>query len=89
MTQKVNFSKEDRCVIAEFVFSHQTDVLIVSDCKKLIEVLAKHNLIVGEEEWIDNINNKAPGIVEEIAKILSEKISDEQGTEIMAEYYGK
>ena len=83
----INFSKEDRFVIAEFVFSNETDILILSDCIKLVEVLAKHNLIEGKDEWIDNINNKAPGIVDAITKIVGEKISAAQGKEIMNEYY--
>lgn len=87
--KRYDFSKEDRYVIAEFVYSDQADILIVSDCTKLVEVLAKHNIIIGKEEWLEHIDNKAPGIVGSIKKILTDNVSEEQGKEIMNEYYGK
>ena len=87
--KRYDFSKEDRYVIAEFVFSDQADVLIVSDCTKLVEVLAKHGIIVGKDEWMEHIDNKAQGIVSSLRKILTERVAMDQGKEIMNEYYGK
>lgn len=87
--KRYDFSKEDRYVIAEFVFSDQSDILIVSDCTKLVEVLAKHGIIVGKDEWMEHIDNKAQGIVSSLRKILTERVAVDQGKEIMNEYYGK
>lgn len=85
----IQFTKEERTVIAEFVYSKEADILIVSDCKNLVDVLAKHNLISNKEELLKKIDEKHSGIVGELSQITMTKISPEQGKEIMDEYFGR
>ncbi len=85
----IPFTKEERTVIAEFVYSKGADILIVSDCTKLVEVLANHNLISNKEELLKKIDEKHPDIVRHLSALLTTKVSSKQGEEIMDEYFGK
>jgi hypothetical protein len=85
----MNFTKDEKNIIAEFVFSFQTDVLIVSDAERLVEVLAKHGLITDKENWCKRISDKDGSVCSELFEVVGQKIPDEQGKEIMDEYYGR
>lgn len=85
----IDFTKDERNIIAEFVFSFQTDVLIVSDAQKLVDVLAKHELITDKENWHKRIADKDPAVCSELLGIVGQKIPDDQGDAIMNEYYGR
>ncbi len=83
----IDFTKNERNAIAEFVFSFQTDVLIVSDATDLVDVLANHEFITDKDNWNKRISDKDSGVCNELIKIIEEKISKEQGKSIMDEYY--
>jgi len=84
----IQFTLEERTIIADFVYSEQQDILIVTDATKLIEVLAKHKLIEDKEGWLRRVEEKEPRTVADLLHLLKTKISDEQGTSIMDEYMG-
>lgn len=86
-----DFNKKDRSAIAEFIFSKETDVLIKSDTMDVIITLHKHRIIDDKKqrELVAAVNLQHIGIVGEISGILLSNISDEQGSGIMDEYYGK
>lgn len=84
----IDFTQKERTIIAEFVYSKQQDILIIADAEKLIEVLATHKLISNKEEWLMKIKQKEP-FLDDLDLVLKTKISDEQGTQIMDEYFGK
>ena len=83
----MEFTKEERNAIAEFVFSFQADVLIISDATRLIDVLAAHELLSDKENWQKRITAQDPNVCRELFEIIGKKISNEQGKEIMDEYY--
>jgi hypothetical protein len=84
----IQLTKEQRNVIAEFVFSYKTDVLIISDAEDLIKVLADCKLISNKKELLKKVEDKTDGIADELFNLLTAKISKEQIEEIMKEYYG-
>lgn len=84
----IDFTKEERAAIAEYVYGYENDILIASDGDKLLEVLSKHKLIDNHDELKEALNNKADGIADKLLDLLHEKVSIEQGTEIMNEYFG-
>lgn len=86
---KFNFTKEERNTIAEFVYSYQQDILIVSDAKNVLDVLNTHK-IIDIDQYIElkkGVEEKTPGVTHAIANSIFGTISKEQGGEIMAEYY--
>lgn len=84
----IPFTKEERNTIAEFIFSQQSDILIISDATNLVEVLAKHELTSKKEELLKQISDKSENIIPVLNSILHSKIPSEQGNQIMDEYYG-
>lgn len=85
----IPFTKEERTIIAEFVYSNEQDILIITDAIKLIDVLYNHKLIDTAGNWLKRVEEKEPKIIADLDLILKTKISDEQGTSIMDEYYGR
>ncbi len=85
----IDFNKKDRYIIAEFVFSYQTDVLIKDDAQKLIDVLDKHGLIEDAQKFRQDVENNTGGAPRRLDAILVGKIPSEQGNAIMQEYYGR
>ena len=85
-----NLNQKERTIIAEFVFSNQTDVLIKSDVIKLIELFFNHKIITDEVRMIlvKEVNANKSGVISEINGLLSDNIPEEQGKQIMSEYYG-
>lgn len=86
--EKIDFTKEEREIIAEFVYGYEQDILIVSDAEKVLEVLNNKNLIDNYKELVNGIKNKNNGTADAIMDTLFLKIADEQGNEIMNEYMG-
>lgn len=84
----IDFTKKERFIIAEYVYSYQQDILIVSDAIKLLEVLKSHNLMSDDEhETLKyRIDNKSDGITDDLMKLLESKVSKEQGISIIDEY---
>ena len=85
---KIPFTKEEKNIIAEFVYSCHQDILIITDAIKLIDVLYNHKLIDTAGNWLKRVEDKEPGIIADLDLILKTKISSEQGSEIMDEYLG-
>ena len=85
-----NLNQEERTIIAEFVFSNQTDVLIKSDVIKLIELFFKQDVIDAKtkDQLIKEVNSNSIGIVDKVNQLLDSKIDKKQGKAIMNEYYG-
>lgn len=79
-----DFTKGDRSAIAEFIFSHATAI-------DVIMVLRDHDIIDDNKQksLVAAVNLQHIGIIGEISQILLSNISDEQGGDIMDEYYGK
>lgn len=86
--EKIDFTKEEREIIAEFVYSYEQDILIVSDAESVLEVLNNKGLLTNYKELLKEIKNRTSGTVDAIMDVLFSKISDKQGTEIMNEYMG-
>src|SRR3954464_3797627 len=84
----IEFTEKEKETIAEFVHGHESDTLIVPEATNLIEVLAKHKLITDREIWLKKVQDKTAGFTDDLMLLLKTKISDEQGTAIMHEYYG-
>ena len=87
--KKIDFTEEERSIIAEYVFSHKVDILIVSDATDLLEVLNKYNLVEDYEGLKNGIANKENGITDKLLSLLMSKVPKEHGVEIMDEYFGR
>ena len=85
-----DFTKQQRNVIAEFVYSNETEILIKSDIRKLVEVFLDKNLIDNQhsEALNEKIENNVP-VVEELSEILLTSIEENEGKKIMDEYFGR
>jgi cell division GTPase FtsZ len=86
--KRIDFTKDERYAIAEYVYSQETDILIINDATRLLDVLNKHNLLDNYESLTRSVENKVSGIIGAITNILYLKVSAEQIEEIMKEYYG-
>lgn len=74
-------------VIAEYVFSYQTDVLIKSDGLKLVDVLYKHNLVTQPCLWKDKIKAGGDTVAGELFHHLYNIFTVDKLDEIMNNYY--
>lgn len=85
----IDFTKKERFIIAEYVYSYERDILIINDAKKLLEVLKNHNLITDDEyETLKyKIDNKSDDLTNDLLNLLESKVSKEQGVSIMDEYF--
>ncbi|MEK6882862.1 MAG: hypothetical protein AABY22_24780 [Nanoarchaeota archaeon] len=83
----INFTKEERNAIAEYIHSFKQDILIKSDAIKLVDVLNNHNLIEGVAGWKKDIENNSPDISEALCMLIYEGVSLKQMKGILAEYY--
>lgn len=86
--KRIDFTKDERYAIAEYVYSEEADILIINDVTRLLDVLEKHNLLYNYESLTKSVENKVSGIIGAITNILYLKVSAEQIEEIMKEYYG-
>ena len=83
----IDFTQEQQVVIAEFVSATGTDTLIKTEAEKLINVLIEHKLIEDKEGWLKKLEDKHPDLVNHLLNVLQLSIPDEQGGQIMADYY--
>lgn len=84
-------NKEERNVIADFIHSHHSNLLIKSDLLKLIDVLYNHQIINHQKkiELAICINIGKGDAVISLKNILGLKIDNYVIQSIMNEYYGK
>lgn len=87
--KQLSFTQEERTIIAEYIFSYQTDILIKGDVLSLLDLFLKKELITKDEHVRldqDIFDNKCD--LSKINRLLSDKISYELKNKIMQEYYG-
>lgn len=89
-TKELTFAQEERTIIAEFIFSYQTGILIKGDALSVLDLFLKKELITeNEHERLDqDVMDNKNDISTTIARLLSDKISYSIKNEIMNEYYG-
>lgn len=89
-TKELTFNKEQRTVIAEYIFSYQTGVLIKGDALSVLDLFYKKDLMTKEvyEHLDQDVMSNKNDIANKIARLLSDKISYEMKNKIMTEYYG-
>ena len=85
-----DFTKEERLVIAEFVYSYDTDILIKSDAISLVDLFIDKYFVDSQHasQLKDNINNNVP-VLEEMIEILFTCVEEKEGQNIMNEYFGR
>jgi hypothetical protein len=88
--EEITLSQDEKSVIAEFIFSYQTDVLIKSDAIALVRLLYKCNILTAPQrvEYIGIINRQQRGISEILLNLVNQHFAKPQLDAIMAEYYG-
>lgn len=87
--KELTFNQEERTIIAEYIFSYQTDILIKGDVLSILDLFLKKELITeGEHSRLeqDVFDNKCD--LNKINRLISDKISYELKNKIMEEYYG-
>jgi hypothetical protein len=86
-----DFTKEERYVIAEYIYSYNSEILIKSDAKSLIDLMLKKEMILKEISihLSEKVESQDFHVADEIISILSLFIDGEEGMKIMNEYYGK
>lgn len=87
--EKIDFTKEERTIIADFIHAISSDTLIKTEAIDLINILHAHDLIEDKSDLVKKVETQDDGIVSELKTILTEKVSKEQGLAIMDEYYGR
>jgi len=85
-----SFTKEERTIIGEFVFSYEHNILIKDDTNKLITLLLDKKIIDTEEynNYRKNIKEDSNSISEEIMVTLLNAVNHVEGKKIMDEYFG-
>lgn len=89
MADKIELNNNDQYIIAEYIYSEQTDILIISDAIELVEMLARNELISEslKDEYKDAISRKDFNIVGVLNKKLTELIPDDVCAQIMQKYF--
>ena len=85
-----NFTQEQRAIIAEFVYSYDSDILIKADALKLVDVFIEKELI--EQDHAVDLREKILNnhlVLEEMIEILFTSVEEEEGKKIMNEYFGR
>ena len=84
-----DFTKEQREIIAEYVFSFENDILISTDALKLVDLLESKSMIDIEHAKEIRLSIKEKTFdSEELIDILFSSIDEESGQQIMNEYKG-
>lgn len=73
-----NLSKKDQNIIAEFLYSFISDILIKNDAERLVKVLTDHNIIVPENKIFDVIY---------LFNLIHSKIEEKDISIIMDRYF--
>lgn len=91
MTKELEFNQEERTIIAEYIFSYQTGVLIKGDALSVLDLFLKKELITKEQhiELDQEVFDNKTDISTKIARLMSDKIPYSMKNEIMEEYYGR
>lgn len=86
-----DFTKEERTIIAEYVYSYNQDILIKGDAKDLIEMMRKKEMVTNQKasELNQKVDTNDIYIVDELLNTLSAYIDNDEGIKIMNEYFGK
>ena len=74
----MEFTKEQEFIIAEFIFAYQSDTLIKSEAKELINVFQEHSV---PEAYVANLS------VTDCIYLLINNTSQEQRDTLMDKYY--
>ena len=85
-----NFTQEQRTIIAEFVYSYDSDILIKADALKLVDVFIEKELI--EQDHAVDLREKIINnhlVLEELIEILFTSVEEVEGKKIMNEYFGR
>ena len=85
-----NFTQEQRTIIAEFVYSYDSDILTKADALKLVDVFIEKELI--EQDHAVDLREKILNnhlVLEEMIEILFTSVEEEEGKKIMNEYFGR
>jgi len=83
-----DFTKEERLVIAEFVHSYDSDILIKSDAISLVDLFV-YKFFVDSQHALqlkENINSNH-SVLEEMIEILFTCVEEQEGKKIMNEYF--
>lgn len=85
-----DFTQEERTIIAEFVYSYDSDILIKNDALKLVDLFIKKELIDNShaEDLRYKINNNLL-VIDDLIEILFTSVEEEEGKKIMNEYFGR
>lgn len=73
-----NLSKKDQNIIAEFLYSFISDILIKNDAERLVKVLTDHNIIVPKNKIFDGIY---------LFNLIHSKIEEKDISIIMDRYF--
>lgn len=84
------FNKDERTIIAEFIFAYQGDTLMKSEGLDMIKVLKKYELIdkLQHNRLELGINKNSKGIGDTLYHTLLQRIDCYATEAIMKEYYG-
>jgi hypothetical protein len=83
-----DFSKEERTIIGEFVYSKANNILFSEDGHALINLLEAHKMIDNAQDLRDGLLMCNKGISSMLGNVLHYGIEPEDGKRIMNEYYG-
>lgn len=84
----IDWTDQEKYVIAEFVYSRANDILIKSDAIALLNVFDAHELIKQDvNALVEEVNDNRTDIVKKCIELLNEHIPHAQGQDIMNSYY--
>lgn len=86
--KEIELSLRERTIIAEYIFSFKTDVLIKSDALDLIDLLSKKNLLSNHKSCRERVNKGSGNIAIMLNNYLTEIFGVSRINNIMNEYYG-
>jgi hypothetical protein len=82
-----DFTKKQRNIIAEFVFSFEKEILIKTDAVNLVDVFLEKKMIdTKHAEDLKFRIDKNHSVLEEMMEIIFTSIEDDEGKKIMSEY---
>ena len=85
-----DFTQEERTIIAEFVYSYDSDILIKTDALYLVNLFVKKEFV--DESYAEELRYKIENnqlVLEEMIEILFTCVEEVEGKKIMNEYFGR
>ena len=85
-----DFTQEERTIIAEFVYSYDSDILIKTDALNLVNLFVKKEFV--DESYAEELRYKIENnqlVLEEMIEILFTCVEEVEGRKIMNEYFGR